>query len=129
MKLTLTNRDAQRMLGALKTIDAGGEVKFSGQTRMNIAININRVLPIVAAFEIGSQKRQLDFQPGPEAAEGNKVIQRELIALADATNSYDLVPLKATDLNLDENAKITGDQIAALMPLISNVPEAEAKAA
>lgn len=128
MTTSLSNRDAQRLLGALKTIDAGGEIKLTGQTRIAIAININRLTPMVAAFEVGSQRRQLDFLPGAEARDANTAIQRELLALADDKQGYELRSLTTAALDLDANPKITGDQVAALAPILSDF-EAQAKAA
>lgn len=125
---TLSNREAQRLLATLKKIDATGDIKLKGQTRILIAVNINKLTPLVAAFETAGQRRQFDFKAGEEAMDNNKAIQTELMAMADATQKFDLAPMKLADLDLDENVKITGDQIAALAPILSDFGK-EAKAA
>lgn len=120
--MKLTNRNAQRLLIALRNLEASGEIKFKGQTRIDIAKNINLLMPNVGAFETGSQKRELDYKD--DTPDQNRAIKKELIDLADATQDYDLVPLAVADLDLDSNHKITGEQIAALAPILAELAKA-----
>lgn len=123
--MKLTNRDAQRLLIALRNLEAGGETKLTAQTRMNIAININRLMPVVAAFETGTARRRLDQKDGDN--EANRAIERELLTLADALADFeDLLPIGVGDLDLANNAKISGEHLAALAPALAGL---EAKAA
>lgn len=124
--MKLTNRDAQRLLIALRSVEAGGETKLAGQARMNIAININRLMPVVAAFETSIEKRKLDQVPGADARSANVAIQKEIMDLADASQDHTLITMGFADLDLDNNPKITSDQIASLAPILRDL---EAKAA
>ena len=117
MKVKLTNNDAQRLLAALRAVDA--ESKLEGRTRLDIAININRLMPMVMAFETTVQKRRMDFGLG--SGEVNKDIVIELSDLMTGCEEYDLKEITVNSLKLDDNLKITGDQLASMTPILTGL--------
>lgn len=110
------NAAAQRLLGALRTLDAHDSIKLAGMTRLDIARNINRMLPDVLAFEkaVGRLQR--------EAADPAKrdTIVADISALSEATVDFDLVGVETSALRLDDHPRITGDMIASLAPLLKD---------
>lgn len=114
------NVEAQRLLGALRLIDSNDTVKLSGMTRLDIARNINRLMPAVVAFEKAVGALQRDLVQKPESADANKALAVEIVAVSEASEEHDLIALEHTALRLDDNQRITGDMIAALAPVLKD---------
>lgn len=118
--MKLTNYAAQRLLAALRTIDAGETIRLSGKVRLNIARNINRLISDVMVFEQASGGKQREIRPGNDhLAENNKVVA-ELEQLRAVKIEVKLWRFTCEDLSLDDNPRITGDTIAALAPVLRN---------
>lgn len=121
MEVRLMNVEAQRLLGALRSVDNHDSVKLAGMTRLDIARNINRLMPAVLAFEkaVGRAQREL-LPPGPDSRDANNVKMVEITELSEGVEVYDLVSIEHTALRLDDNPRISGDTIAALAPILKD---------
>lgn len=109
---------AQRLLGALRTIDQAETVKLPGQLRFDIARNIDRLLPDVNAYEKAIGAKHREMQSGPEHAAANNAIIAEIEKMSEAEVDVKLRKLAHLDFRLDDNPRITGDMIASLAPIL-----------
>lgn len=118
--MNLTNVHAQRLLGALRTIDMSDSIKLAGQTRLDIARNINRLMPDMQAFERAVAAKRREMQPGEANVAANNEIQAEIENMGAQEFEVKLYKLEYAKLNLDDNPRITGDTIAALAPILKD---------
>ena len=117
MELKLS--EAQRLLAGLNVLEKEDH-KFSDDTRLTVAININRLLPIVRAYETVMVRREHElmgetFNPMKQAA-----LSVALSELGDKVEGVDLRLLKLADLNMRENAKLKGSVVAMVAPIIAD---------
>lgn len=120
MKVRLSNIAAQRILVALRGVDNNEAIKLSGMTRLDIARNINRLMPVVVDYEKVIQRRHRDMQPGDANRAANSVISADIEKVAERSGEYDLIEIEPANLRLDDNPRITGDMIAALAPILKD---------
>lgn len=143
MKLSPNNREAQRLFVGLRDIDAIEGVKLTGKVTLNIAIGINRLTPIVTAFErsiskLRQQLQEIDTLNRPlkdeekeenkAIRESNKAIVNEIEDLADSpieAGEIDLNPFKLDNFKLEENPKIRGDHLASIAAIITDFDKSE----
>lgn len=118
--MKLTNNAAMRLFSALRSLDTSDTVRLSGQTRLDIARNINRLLPEVEAFERAVAAKRREIKPGEANIAANNAIVAEMEAMGAATIELKLFSLDHTKMNLDDNPRITGDMIAALVPILKD---------
>lgn len=122
MAVKLSNMTAQRLLIVLQRIDQNDAVKLPGLVRLDIARNINRLIPNVTAFERVLMQKQRERVAGSH----NAALEQEMDELGDATAEYELYEIEPTQLKLDDNTRITGDMIAALAPVLKEFYTAKA---
>lgn len=125
IKLKLSNADAQRMLGALRRIDENDTVKLSGPTRLDIARNINILMPHVTKFEREAGALQRGIVPGEANLAANKEIVGNIDEMNQSKRGYKLHEMAADALRLDDNPRITGDMIASLAPILKDFDSME----
>lgn len=118
--MKLSNFTAQRLFSALRNIDANEAIKLPGSVRLDIARNINRLTPLVSAYERVVQRRSRDLQPGDAGRAANNQIAVELEQLADSTDEIDLIEIDCDQLRLDDNPRITADFVASLAPILKS---------
>ena len=130
--MRLTNVNAQRLLIGLRNIDTDESTKLDPKVRMKLAININRLLPIVQAFEkiAGQLQAQADAKAAePAEAKVNgapgKSLFEQITELSEETEDYRLKKIETADLNLKDNPKIKADTIARLAPIIKDFDDGE----
>lgn len=116
--MKLTNKAAQRLLGALRSIDRDETVNLGGKLRLDVARNINRLMADVEAFERAIARRHRDLRPGEAALDANGKIMAEIEELGDLTVEVKLYKLNHNELNLGDNKRITGEIVAALGPIL-----------
>lgn len=120
--MKLTNLSAIRMLSSLRAIDSDQNVKLPGQIRLDIARNINRLIPEVSAYEKARNGLQRELKAGNDAiaVEANKTVLSDMEALGETEMDISLINLDHGQFNLDDNKRITGDMIAALAPILKD---------
>lgn len=126
---TLCNRDAQRLLIALRAVDEHESIELPGKVRLAMGININKLMPTMVAYERALQRTQMRMVSTTTetealtraAAIANQKITDELNAMSDATAKYDLRDIQLSALSLDSNKRITGDRIASLAPILTGL--------
>lgn len=119
--MKLSNITAQRLLGGLRTIDADPDTKLDAEIRLKIAININRVVPHVQAFEKTIQHLQSEAAKKVNGYDFNA----ELSKIVDLEESFRLKLINKDDLKLKENVKIKTDTISAIAPIIRGFDDGE----
>ncbi len=109
-----------RMTAALRAIDAHDAIQLDGLVRLDIARNINVLLPEVEAFarQVGREHRKI--KPGNENIDSNNKVAEEIEKMRARVMTFDLVPLDVGKLRLDDNKRITGEMIAALAPILTD---------
>lgn len=130
--MKIVNVDAQRLLMGLRSIDSDESTNLDAEIRMKIAININRLMPNVQAFErIASQIQARMSGNGHEGSNGSAVlntglaVMQELQRLSEGSEDYNLKKLTVAELKLKDNPKIKSDIIARLAPIIKDFDDGE----
>lgn len=122
--MELTNADAQRLLMGCRSIDADEGTKLDADVRMKIAVNINRLMPNMQAFErvYGSLQAALQIVNGTPI---DAKVMQEITKLSDQTDNYKLKKISLADLKLKDNPKIKADVVARLAPIIRDFDDGE----
>jgi hypothetical protein len=140
-KITLTTGQAFDMLMALRQISPQAPqppAKFSGTTRITLAIVQNLIEPFAVGFEKARTDRLVELGGGaddegkfkkPITAAMELDFQKEMFkARSEPVEISNWRFIKLSDLKLDENEHITAQQIQMLWPMIEDV-DTEAAAA
>jgi hypothetical protein len=108
---------------ALRALDAP-EIKLPGKVRLTVAINLNKLLPVAQAYE---QERARSFaalaekyppdKPAPAGA-AEKAAGEDKKLREKETDIGSLDKITETDLDLDNNHRITSGVLAQLMPIL-----------
>jgi len=113
---------AQTLLGGLMNLEKDEKTKL-GDSRFPIAINIERLRPVVAAYESAAQKRMAEMLED-SAPEERELIQLRFAeadaGLRDEEVEIDLKTIERKGLKLDDNTRITGAMLAQIAPMISD---------
>lgn len=113
---------AQALLIACKQIDSNEKTALKMQTRIDFAININRLHPIVEAYERARQKSIALVAAGaPQLSPIQEAsIMSEDSAVRDQEVDIELKTIEMADLKLDDNPRITIQMIQMLAPVIKD---------
>jgi len=120
MKVSLSNIEAQRMMMTLRNIDNSDSVSLSGMVRLDIARNINRLMPQVSDFERAINQLRRGVQHGEVHLAANNELAEKLDEISQAAIKFNLIDLDPAALRLDDNKRITGDMIASLAPILKD---------
>lgn len=113
---------AQALLIACKQIDSNEKTALKMQTRIDFAININRLHPIVEAYERARQKSiTLVADGAPQLSPIQEAsLMSEDSAARDQEVDIELKTIEVADLKLDDNPRITVQMIQMLAPMIKD---------
>ena len=120
MELKLS--EAQRLLFGLNSLEKEDH-KFSDEVRLSVAININRLMPLVKAYETVMVRREHEimgetFNPMKQAA-----LSVAMSELGDKVETVELRTFNLASLNMKENTKLKGSVVAMVAPIISDFDE------
>jgi hypothetical protein len=113
--------EAQRLLIALREVDQDTDTKLPEEVRLDVAININRLMPVVGAFEKvlqTLQQRMMSRITNPQVMNSVRV-DMEAGRLGERVEEFDLKVIDKEKLKLSENPKIRGDMLSRLAPIIN----------
>ncbi len=117
MKLTIGR--AHSLLVGLNAVDRDDKTKLNGDTRLALAININRLQPIVAAYEKARNAVLTEtVGDGPLTALKEAQFSAADSDLREQEEEFDLKRISKADLRLEDNPRITGGLIAMLAPML-----------
>lgn len=126
--MQLTTGEIHTAYVGLTNLEQDQAVRLSGDVRMKIAIDRNRLEPIAVAYERARTRAFADLVAANREAQAKKSeaeIQAEL-AEQDATlrqqdNDVEVKTLLRSDLRLDDNPRITGVLLSQIMPILEGV--------
>ncbi len=119
------------LFAGLQVVDTADGTTLAGEVRLSIAINLNKLRPLIEAYERTRQRTYLDISKkilGDNERE--TPAQREKLQATFATENdklragehdVDLERIDVADLKLDENTKINSATLAQLMPILDGV--------
>jgi hypothetical protein len=117
MKLSIGK--AHSLLVGLNAVDRDDKTKLNGDTRLALAININRLQPVVAAYEKARNAVLTEtVGEGPLTAVKEAQFSAADSDLRDKEEEFDLRRIAKADLRLEDNPRITGGLIAMLAPML-----------
>jgi hypothetical protein len=116
MKLKLG--EAQLLLKSLKELDQD-ETKLAGEVRLDIVINMNRLTPVIAAFERAIQAlRGQVIAAGGEASGQIPAFDKAVTELAMREEEFDLNTFTVEKLQLDDNQAVKAGLVMHLAPIL-----------
>ncbi len=119
MSMKLTIGKAHSLLVGLNAVDRDDKTRLNGDTRLAFAININRLQPIVAAYEKARNAVLAEtVGDGPLTAVKEAQFSAADSDLRDKEEEFDLKRISKADLRLEDNPRITGGLIAMLAPML-----------
>lgn len=119
MSMKLTIGKAHSLLVGLNAVDRDDKTRLNGDTRLALAININRLQPIVAAYEKARNAVLAEtVGDGPLTAVKEAQFSAADSDLRDKEEEFDLKRISKADLRLEDNPRITGGLIAMLAPML-----------
>lgn len=113
---------AQSLLIACKQTDSNEKTILKMQTRIDLAININRLHPIVESYE---RARQRTISCAANGATAISIVQEASIMTEDAAArdseiEIELKTIEMADLKLEDNQRISIQTIQMLAPIIKD---------
>lgn len=111
----------------LTMLERDDKIKLAGETRFKMAINLNLLQPIAAAYEIARTCEHADVQKkhrGPEPRDriSDEEIEAEMAAkngmLRGREEEITLRMLKKDDLKLDDNQTLGHVTLAKILPIV-----------
>src|SRR5690348_6485893 len=119
---------------AIAGLEKDEKIKLTGETRLKLAINHNKLTPIASAYERARSRLLSDMVKKNRDSEAKQQISDAEIqadfadqnqGLRDASEEIELRKLTRPDLKLDENQNIGALTIARLMPIIEGIEPGE----
>jgi anti-sigma28 factor (negative regulator of flagellin synthesis) len=108
----------------LSMLEQAPDVKLTGDVRIRIAIDINKLKPIASAYERARTRTFADLQKQATGAtkKSDAEVQSELVEenekIRGEEHELELRTFLKTDLRLDDNPKITGAMMAQIWPVL-----------
>ena len=119
--MKLTYREAQRLMVGLRRVEEHDDTKLSGETRLKIGININRLMPNVRVFEKEVNRIQVQLTNGGAVDQMRSMtLSYDMEAISEKIEDYKLKKFKIEDFELKSNPRIKAETISMVAPLISN---------
>lgn len=118
------------LYAALSRLEEAPEIKLAGEVRLKVAININALRPNAEAYERTRTRSIADLYAanrglGPSERKTEPEIQADAMdanhAMREETADLELRTLLKADLRLEDNPKITGAMLAALVPIVEGI--------
>ena len=120
MKFTLGQ--AHALLVGLNAVDRDEKTKLGAQARLAIAININRLTPVVAAYEKARNALLIEIVgEGPVTQLKEARFAAADSGLREQEEGFELRRIGKAELRLDDNPRITGALIAMLAPILTDI--------
>lgn len=120
MKLTLGT--AHGLLIGMNAIDRDDKTRLAAETRMTIAININRLQPVMAAYEKARNALMIEIVgEGPITPLKEAQFAAADGGLRERAEEFELKRIAKAELRLDDNPRITGGLIAMLAPILTDL--------
>jgi hypothetical protein len=122
--MLLKNSEWQRLLLGLQAIEKDDALKLALQVRQKLAINAERILPIVATYERTCQRNMTSvmaqYAKPAEREQALVAANADNVELGDTTHEVEVYSITRGDLNLGENIKIKFGDYGKLRPMISD---------
>lgn len=127
---SLTLGQVYSLFQALSALDAADDLKLAGETRLTIAINLNRLTPEAIAYERTTTRMRADLMKANRAlAEKSRRSNDELEdefgldvdKLRARKSEIALKTMLKADLRIEDNPKIKARTIADLLPILDDI--------